>query len=118
MIIETITLVECPETIRLSYKETITPMVAQRYQNLIEVIPEIHWGPSERALCERLATMHSEIATDDRTDSELCEAASIDLPIEYRFSFFKLGDSTNPYDETLVLYVDQTGRILGISHSQ
>jgi hypothetical protein len=114
---EEIELAVCPEIIRRAYLETITPMIAQRYPNLHGVIPVVHRGPSERALSERLGDLRTLVKPTMAIDNGLYMTATANLPIEFRFSFFRLGDHKNPYDETLVLYVDRTGEIVGAFHS-
>ena len=112
-----IELVECPEIIRRAYPETIMPIIAHRYPNLIGVAPVIHRGSSERVLSERLGELRTNVKPTKEIDLDLYRSASQNLPIEFRFSFFKLGDDRNPYDETLVLYVDRCGEVVGALHS-
>jgi hypothetical protein len=48
---------------------------------------------------------------------DLYKSAAANLPNEFRFSFFKLGDNKNPYDETLVIYLNLEGNVVGGMHS-
>jgi len=114
---EKIDLAECPEMIRRAYQETVKPIIAQRYPNLYGVLPIIQRGPSERALSERLGILRTSIKPTMEIDLDLYKSAAANLPIEYRFSYFKLGDNRNPYDETLVIYLNLDGEIVGELHS-
>lgn len=114
---EKVDLAECPEIIRRAYHETVKPIIAQRYPNLHGVLPVIQRGPSERALSERLGILRTHVKPTMKIDQDLYNSAAANLPIEFRFSFFKLGDDKNPYDETLVLYLDLAGKIVGEIHS-